>query len=54
MKAAMIPINGTCFSPSDLFVRETAIPIITTVIAQQTSDTTMFKNPSGICRGAGE
>ena len=48
MKAAMMPIKGTCLSPSDLFVRETAMLSTTAVAAQHRSETTRLRNPSGI------
>ena len=48
MKAAITPISGTCFSPSDLFVLEMAIPTVTAVIAQKSREITRLRNPSGI------
>jgi hypothetical protein len=54
MKAAIIPISGTCLSPSDLFVREIAIPSRAMVINQQKAETSRLRKPSGMCIGAGE
>jgi hypothetical protein len=48
MNAAIIPISGTCFSPSDLFVREIAMLRMTAVITQQMSETIKLRNPSGM------
>jgi hypothetical protein len=54
MNAAMTPIKGTCLSPSDLFVREMAMPRVMIVIAQQISETVRLRKLSGICMGTGE
>jgi hypothetical protein len=54
MNAAMMPINGTCFSPSILFVLLMATASTPAVITQHTSATTRLRNPSGICMGTGE
>jgi hypothetical protein len=54
IKAAITPIKGTCFSPSDLFVREMAMLSTAAVINQQIIDTVRLRKFSGICKGAGE
>jgi hypothetical protein len=54
MKAAITPINGTCFSPSDLFVREMATLSTEAVISQQTNETARLRKFSGMCKGTGE
>jgi hypothetical protein len=48
MNAAITPMSGTCFSPSDLLVREMATFRVSTVISQHTIETEIDKNPSGI------
>jgi len=50
----MMPISGTCLSPSDLFEREIATLSVMAVNIQQRMETARVKNPSGMCRGAGE
>jgi hypothetical protein len=48
MNAAIMPISGTCFSPSDSFVREIAMLKVRTVITQQMIEITRLRNPSGM------
>jgi hypothetical protein len=48
MNAAMTPINGTCFSPSDLLVLEMATLKTIALIAQHTAETIKLKKPSGM------